>query len=111
MGGEGRPGSYLLQEGCEGSSEGDSGKDSDRFTDSERGSPTVGGSRRKELGERGAAILRQVSNFLLMSRHGSCSTPLRDVPSPRRSCCSIETDSRGTVTVPVPFIQPPKPWI
>ena len=247
-GSEGRPSSSLVQEGSEGSSEGDSGKDSGRFTDSERGSPTVGASKGRELRERGAAMLSQVSNFLVRVGQGSCgmplsegscgmalmrgsssttlmegsyetplregrfSTPLRegscDTPrrkkiygkplreescgttspledgltleealqegrmggntgspwtmeetggkgvrtggkkhtnrvviqlgrqagvgmvadeakeakegregrgscrgAPRRSCCSIETDSRGTVTVPVPFIQPLKPWI
>ena len=192
------------------SSEGSEGeKDSGRFTDSERGSPTVGGSRRRELGERGAALVRQVRRFLgrrgeesgsrlttntpatpvgrrtachtetPVSRRttnntespvGSCvtnNTETHDirtpsssrtvsmprsltrlvtrttstggkenrkrvviiiggddskhqgerrkssgsVSSPRRAGCSIETDARGTVVVPVPFIQPPGAWL
>ena len=164
----------------------DSGKDSGRFTDSERGSPT-GGSRRRQLGARGAELVRQVRRFLgkplpesssaktpvkgvsdrfvttpdipartLTERPSSTCTPIGDVrrealspPShgkgkenrnrvviqlgsdlpgwrgpvrqqerrksftsvPRRSRGSIETDSCGTVTVPVPFIQPPGPWL
>ena len=166
----------------------DSGKDSGRFTDSERGSPTGGGSRRRQLGARGAELVRQVRRFLgkslpessstkspvkglsdrfvttppdipvrtLTERPSPTSTPIGDVkreaispPSngkgkenrnrvviqlgselpgwrgavrqqerrksftsvPRRSRGSIETDSCGKVTVPVPFIQPPAPWL
>ena len=172
----------------------DSGKDSGRFTDSERGSPTSGSNRRRQLGARGAELVRQVRRFLgkpstesspaktpvkglpdsflttpdipsrtLMERPSSTCTPMmRNVkreamspPSssdregnkenrnrvviqlgselpgwrggtvvrqqerrksftsvPRRSRGSIETDSCGTVTVPVPFIQPPPgPWL
>merc|ERR1719400_2750201 len=180
----------------------DSGKDSGRFTDSERGSPT-GGSRRKQLGARGAELVRQVRRLLgktisesattktpvkdstaerfavkpdipvrtLRERPSSTCTPIRNVKreatstpvsstipggkenrnrvviqlgselpgwrgpvghhkhhphqqqqqqqerrksftsTPRRSRGSIETDSCGTVTVPVPFIQPPGPWL
>ena len=170
----------------------DSGKDSGRFTDSERGSPTTGNSsKRRQLGARGAELVRQVRRFLgqkptqenssaktppvkllsdrfvttppsdipartLMEKPSSTCTPIGDVtrealspPSngkgkenrnrvviqlgselpgwrgavrqqerrksftsvPRRSRGSIETDSCGTVTVPVPFIQPPGPWL
>ena len=175
----------------------ESGKDSGRFTDSERGSPT-GGSRRKQLGARGAELVRQVRRLLgktisesmtktpvkdstaerfavkpdipvrtLRERPSSTCTPIRNVKreststpissstipggkenrnrvviqlgselpgwrgpvgqqhhqhqqqerrtsftsTPRRSRGSIETDSCGTVTVPVPFIQPPGPWL
>ena len=166
----------------------DSGKDSGRFTDSERGSPTGGASRRRQLGARGAELVRQVRRFLgkslpesssdktlvkglsdrfvttppdipartLTERPSSTCTPIGDVKRetmsppnngkgkenrnrvviqlgselpgwrgavrqqerrksftsvPRRSRGSIETDSCGTVTVPVPFIQPPGPWL
>merc|ERR1712012_944597 len=175
----------------------ESGKDSGRFTDSERGSPT-GGSRRIQLGARGAELVRQVRRLLgkptsespttktpvkdsiserfavkpdipvitLRERPSSICTPIREVKreststpisstrpggkenrnrvviklgselpgwrgpvgqqhhqqqqqerrksftsTPRRSRGSIETDSCGTVTVPVPFIQPPGPWL
>ena len=107
-----RPGSssFVVLEGSEGSSEGDSGKDSGRFTDSERGSPTVGGSKGRELGKRGAAMLRQVRTFLARDSQGICGMPLGEgscgtvrrerscgTPLRERSCGTVmKEESCGT---------------
>merc|ERR1712012_1351491 len=57
----------------------ESGKDSGRFTDSERGSPT-GGSRRKQLGARGAELVRQVRRLLgkPTTESPTTKTPVKD---------------------------------
>jgi len=100
----------------DGSSELDSGKDSGRFTDSERGSPTGGEEkgrssgeqgrssgeqgRRKELGERGAALVKQVKRFLGGGGDGgedssAPSTPLRPM------------SGRASFTSPFAGLRPP----
>ena len=89
----------------DGSSELDSGKDSGRFTDSERGSPTGGEEkgrssgeqgRRRELGERGAALVKQVKRFLGGGGDGGdSSTPIRP------------TSGRTSFTSPFAGLRPP----